>query len=116
MRHCKAAAWAKLLLLPTTNVSNVFFAIKTQLARRPVAMRALVVFSFGIGRASFAGGRRCGLDCFPTDLEFDFKGLTGAWARHILDQAQVIVLEPELTKIIGHREGESLAFQSLGPE
>ena len=64
-------------------------------------------------RPAFTDGDHAGLS--GGDFEFDLDWLAGRMHQHVLNQAQVVVFKPDLAKIVGHFQGQMVAFQRCGP-
>ena len=65
-------------------------------------------FGFGI-RGGRAEGAAAGVDA-----EFHLENLPGSLRQHVADQSQVVVLEPDLAKIVGHFQDQRFPFQGHG--
>ena len=78
------------------------FAIDRVSIRKPVT-------SFGfVGNTVFGSicaGRRI------IDMEFDLYRLARHMSEHIAHQTKVVILKPHLTKIVGHIQRKTVAFQ-----
>jgi len=57
------------------------------------------------------GGLRGGVDGAGADLELDLQLFSGGQRDHVLEQTHVVVFQPDLAKVVGYLQDQTVTFQ-----